>query len=71
MKENEKKGKEKGGKKEKGEGISVSVRVRPLNSKEKKVCGEGWVVDGNTLTQLVNGKMVSSSSYTFDQVLRF
>mmetsp|Transcript_36397 Transcript_36397/g.50026 ORF Transcript_36397/g.50026 Transcript_36397/m.50026 type:complete len:586 (-) Transcript_36397:174-1931(-) len=68
MKENEKKGKEKGGKKEKGEGISVSVRVRPLNSKEKKVCGEGWVVDGNTLTQLVNGKMVSSSSYTFDQV---
>ena len=62
----EMKGREKAGK---TENISVCVRVRPLNSKEKKKCREAWQVDGNTLVQVLpNGKPLPTSAYTFDHV---
>ena len=57
-------------KKEKSEGISVCVRIRPLNAKERKNCSAAWKVDGSTITQIHpgGGKPLPSSSYTFDRV---
>ena len=58
-------------KKEKSEGISVCVRVRPLNSKERKHCTEAWKIDNNSIAQYHpggGGKLLPSSSYTFDKV---
>jgi len=48
------------------EAISVSVRVRPLNSKEKKSnCKDVWTVDDTSLYSTVEGNM---QTHTFDNV---
>ncbi len=46
--------------------ISVTIRVRPLNSKEMGA-GHSWLFDDKVLTQInpLNGKPVAAATYTF------
>ncbi|KAL9963272.1 hypothetical protein ACROYT_G032456 [Oculina patagonica] len=49
--------------------IRVSIRVRPLIKRENDFNQQiNWRVDGNTITQLANGKIVANSSYFFDRI---
>ncbi|XP_022801236.1 kinesin-like protein KIN-7I [Stylophora pistillata] len=49
--------------------IRVAIRVRPLIKRENDFHQPiHWKVDGNTITQLANGKILPNSSYFFDRI---
>ncbi|CAB3982686.1 Centromere-associated E [Paramuricea clavata] len=47
--------------------IRVAIRVRPLIKREND-CKDHWLVDGDTISQIHDGRKIQNTTFTFDRI---